>query len=430
VGADRGRSAADGLDRRGAWTLLAAATAALVVLALVLVPWDWVPGGTLIPARDVDVFTTAQIARAENHARVMRALFWSSYAVSLVVALLLGLTRAGSVLTARLQRLLPGGRWWLAGPVVVLVLLLVGRAVTLPFALLVRERRLEVGLTYQSLGGWLTDVGLSLLVSWVTTSLLVLLLVGAARRSPRRWFTWAAGIVVALSYLGSLGYPVVVEPLFNRFTSMEEGPFKESVLELAEAEGVAVDDVLVADASRRTTTLNAYVSGIAGTRRVVVYDNLVEDLEPAQARSVIAHELAHAKHDDVLVGTSLGALSGVAGVCLLALLLDSRSLRRRAGTDGPADPRGIALVLALVAVGGLVVSPVQNAVSRAIEVRADRSALVATDDDEAFRELQRQLALRSLADPTPPWLSQLWFGSHPTVLQRIGLPDSMKGVNG
>jgi STE24 endopeptidase len=206
---------------------------------------------------------------------------------------------------------------------------------------------------------------------------------------------------------------------------MADGPFKQSVLRLAAEEGVHVDDVLVADASRRTTTLNAYVSGIGSTRRVVVYDNLLKDLSPAEARSVIAHELGHAKHHDVLLGTGLGALGAVVGVSLLALLLDSRRLRRRAGVDGPGDPRCVALVLALLSVGMFLVSPAQNTVSRAIEARADRTALETTHDDAAFRSMQRQLALRSLADPTPPRWSQFWFGTHPTSLQRLGLPASL-----
>ena len=184
---------------------------------------------------------------------------------------------------------------------------------------------------------------------------------------------------------------------------------------------VTVDDVLVADASRRTTTLNAYVSGFGGTRRVVVYDNLVDDQPEDQVLSVVAHELAHAKHDDVLVGTLLGAFGVVAGVGLLGGLIGTAGVRRRAGVSGMSDPRAVALVLALLAIGTLLASPVENGISRRIETRADVDALKATDDPVAFIELQRALAVRSLADPSPPAWSQFWFGSHPTAVQRIGL---------
>ncbi len=186
-----------------------------------------------------------------------------------------------------------------------------------------------------------------------------------------------------------------------------------------------VDDVLVADASRRTTTVNAYVSGFGSTRRVVVYDTLLQQLSPAEARVVVAHELGHARHRDVLLGTGLGAVGAVAGVALLALLLDRPGLRRRAGVRGAGDPAAVALLMALLAAGGFLVSPAQNTVSRAIEARADRASLEATHEGDVFVRMQKQLALASLSDPTPPALSQFWWGSHPTVLQRAGLPASL-----
>ena len=86
----------------------------------------------------------------------------------------------------------------------------------------------------------------------------------------------------------------------------------------------------------------------------------------------------------------------------------------------------VALLLALAAVGSLLASPVENTISRAIEARADRAALEATHDYPAFDEVQRQLALRSLSDPTPPGWSQFWFGSHPTTLQRIGIAEALR----
>jgi STE24 endopeptidase len=215
-------------------------------------------------------------------------------------------------------------------------------------------------------------------------------------------------------------YPVVVEPLFNSFEPLPNGSLRSSILRLADREGVRVEDVLVADASRRTTTLNAYVSGFGSTRRVVVYDNLVEGLPEDQALSVVAHELAHARHGDVVVGSALGAAGALAGVGLLALLVGAGPTRRRS----MADPAVVPLVLALIAIGSLLASPVQNTISRQVETRADVDALRTTRDPEAFVAMQRQLALRSLADPTPPAWSQFWFGSHPTTLTRIAIARS------
>src|SRR5206468_3731899 len=120
-------------------------------------------------------------------------------------------------------------------------------------------------------------------------------------------------------------------PLFNHFTPLPDGELRTQVLALAEQEHVRVDDVLVADASQRTTTLNAYVSGFGSSRRVVVYDNLLDDLDRREVLSVVAHELGHARHDDVLTGSVLGAAGALVGVGLLALLAGSGG--------GVGDPR-------------------------------------------------------------------------------------------
>ncbi|QNN54753.1 M48 family metallopeptidase [Nocardioides mesophilus] len=402
--------------------MAALATLALVVVAALWVPWSWVPGGRLVPLSPGDLFTKSELARAERFSDARRWLGWTSYAVSLATAAALGFTRWG----ARLVRRLEGGRRWPVTAVLAVgAVLLIGRLVTLPLSLLLRRLGLEYGLTDQAFTGWLRDLTVSFLVSWVATSILVLLMIFFARWRPRTWFVWAGGTAAVVAVAGSFLYPIVVEPLFNNFTSMPDGPLRTSILRLAETEGVRVSDVLVADASRRTTTLNAYVSGFGSTRRVVVYDTLLQAMTPAEARVVIAHELAHAKHDDVLVGTLMGALGAIAGVAVLALLLDSRRLQERSGSAGTADPRSIPLVLALAAVGSLLSSPAVNAVSRSIEIRADRDSLAATGADAAFIDMQRQLSLRALHDPTPPAWSQWLFGSHPTVLERAGLPSSL-----
>ncbi len=409
------------LDRRSAWRWVGASAAGLVLLGAALVPWDRGSGGTPSVAA-AEVFTGAEIARAEAYAGFVRLLGNGSYLLFLAVATLLGLTPLGARLVRALERRL-AGRWkrlWVV-PVSVLVLLLPGELLALPFAVAIRTRRLEEGLTTQGVGGWLSDRALSLVVAWVVATIVVALVLFAARRWPRRWFVPAGLAAAALVVLGSLLHPVVVEPLFVKVAPLPAGELRDSVSELADRVGVDVDGVLVADASRRTTTLNAYVSGLGGTRRVVLYDTLVDDAPLAQARVVVAHELAHARHRDVLRGTGLGALGALVAVGLLAIVLDSRRVRRAAGVSGPADGAAAALLIALLAWGGLLASPVENAVSRAIERRADQTALAATAEPEAFVRMQRTLALRALTDPTPPRLTQWWFGSHPTVLERIGL---------
>jgi len=418
------------LDRRTAWLLLGTATAVLVVLAAWLVPWDWVPGRTLRPVAPDDVLTAAQVARAESYSGFVRPLSQLSYVATLLVAVVLGLWSRAARMAGRLP-----GPWWVQVALAALAVTTVQRLVTLPLAFAVRDRNLAEGLTRQALGPYLVDRLLSLAVTWVVTTLLVLLVVGTARRWPRRWFLVAGAGAVVVTFVVSLLYPLLVEPLFNRFTPLPDGPLRSSILRLADEAGVEVEDVLVADASRRTTTLNAYVSGYGGTRRIVLYDTLLDDLDGDEVRSVVAHELGHARHQDVLLGTGLGSLGVLVGVSALALLLDAAPLRRRTGVDGTGRPEVVPLVLALAALGTVLATPAENVVSRAVEARADRVAIELTRDRPAFDELQRQLTLRSLADPTPPSYSYLWFASHPTVVQRLGiaaalLPDQPAATGG
>lgn len=414
---------ASAVDRRSAVTTVTVTSLAFVMLAGWLVPWDWVPGGTLVPASAGDVFSDGDLARIERFSTASRWLAWSSYAVSLLVALALGLTPRGARLVRRTAGPLP---WWLVVPLGVLVVLLVGRLATLPFSVVLQARRRAFGLSEQAWPAWLGDVATSLTISVVLAGLLALTVVGLARRFPRRWFLPAGAASATAVVVASFLYPVLVEPLFNDFRSLPQGPLRTAVLELADEQGVVLDDVLVADASRRTASVNAYVSGFAGSRRVVLYDNLVDLVPPAEVRVVVAHELAHARYRDVLTGTLLGAMAAAGAPAGLALLLTSRRLRRRCDVSGPEDPAVVAFLLAAFAVVGFVSSPVESGISRAIEARADRASIIATGEPEVFVRMQRELVLRNLSDPSPPPWSQWWFGTHPTALQRIGLPAAME----
>lgn len=403
---------------RVAGVTLAVGGVAFAVLAWWLVPWDPVPGGALEPAPVGTVLTPEQVARAESFATWSRVWSWSALVLSLALACWFGFTRRGRAVVDRVVGRVSGRRWWVQAVLAVVLLTLAGRLLTLPLAAARRQLLLDAGLSTQTWGGFARDVAVGELVTIAITSAAVLAVLACARRWRRVWPAVAGGILAVLVVGGSFAYPVVVEPLFNSFTSLPDGELRSEVLAIAEAEGVPVDDVLVADASRRTTTLNAYVSGFGGTRRVVLYDTLVDDVPRAQALSIVAHELAHARHDDVVVGTALGASGAVAGMGLLGLVL---ALGRRRGWPGAGDAAVVPVLLALAAVATLLASPIQNGISRQIELRADVDALRYTGDREAFVAVQRQLAVRSLADPTPPAWSQFWFGSHPGVLTRTAL---------
>ena len=358
--------------------------------------------------------TDAQVARAEDYSRWARVWGWSSLAVSVAVACWLGFTRVGARLVARVR-----GPWPWRVLVAVALCVVAGRLATLPFAVAAQQHRLDAGLSTQSWPAWGWELLVGLLVTVVAVSVALVGVLGCARRWHTAWPAVAAVLVAALVVLGSFVYPVMVEPLTNDFEPLPAGALRSEILAVAEAEGVPVDQVLVTDASRRTTTFNAYVSGFGSTRRVVLYDTLVGEVDRPEVLAVVAHELAHARHDDVLVGSALAALGCAAGVGLLALLLGLG--RGRAEGLDPGSPEVVPRVLALVAVAGLLVSPVQSTISRLVETRADVESLAVTGETESFVELQRRLSVRSLADPTPPAWSQLWFGTHPTLLERVAL---------
>jgi STE24 endopeptidase len=260
----------------------------------------------------------------------------------------------------------------------------------------------------------------NLVLSIVISFLLVAVLIGCARRWRRAWPAVAGGVLGCLVMLGSFVYPVLVEPAFNHFTPLPAGQLRSQIFHLADVEHVHLDDVLVADASRRTTTLNAYVSGFGSTRRVVLYDNVLHDLPRDQILSIVAHELGHAHHNDVLTGSFLAALGTMAGIGLLGLAVSF--VRRRPGAL--RDPSVVPLVLALVAIGMFLSSPIDNGLSRLVETRADVASLEATRDPTAFIAMQRQLDLHSLSDTPVSW-SQFWFGSHPTTLERIAIAKQL-----
>ncbi|GGO87296.1 Ste24 endopeptidase [Nocardioides phosphati] len=403
-------------DRTVGLALVVAGLLLVGWLAAVLVPWHPVPGGRPAPVPVDRVLSPREIDRAEAWARLGRLISWSSLAISLVVASWLGFTTRGARLLGRLA--LP---WWATVVVLTFLVTGIGQLATLPVAVLAWQQRTRVGLTDQSLGGLLRDQGVGFAYGVAISALALLVVIGIARVLPRAWPAVVALVgsvlVVGSSYL----WPVLVEPAYNHFQPLRDAALERGIQQFAAREHVHVDEVLVADASRRTTTLNAYVSGFGDSRRVVLYDTLLKELDRREVLSVVGHELAHAHHGDVETGTVLGVGGTVVGVGLLALLLGAPAVRRRAGVAGIGDPRAVALLLALSAWGAVLVLPVQNGISRQLETRADVDALEATGDPVAFVRMQRALAVTSLADPTPPAWSQWWFGSHPTVLERIAL---------
>jgi STE24 endopeptidase len=404
---------------------------ALAVVIAVLTPWHLLPtpSGGRTPVDPSAAFTPDQAARARAFAGALRPASLASLVLGLAVSAVFGLTRAGAATARTVARPFGGGWVWqvLLGTVAILV---VGQLATLPLAAYGEMVRHRYGLSTRGWGLWARDVATSTGINAAVTALGLLGLVALARRAPRTWWAWAGASAAGLVVVGSFLYPLLIEPAFNRFESMPAGQLRTELFALADRSGTPVQDVLVADASRRTTALNAYVSGFGSTRRIVVYDTVLDQLSDQEIESIVGHELGHVATDDVLTGTLIGALGAGAGVALLGWLLGARPLLRRAGASGPGDGQVVGLLLFLLAVGTVVSTPVQNLVSRHIEARADRHALDLTGDPASFVAVQRQLGVANLNDPDPPAVLQWAFGSHPTVPQRIAFAEDWTKVHG
>ncbi|TKJ20433.1 M48 family metallopeptidase [Blastococcus sp. CCUG 61487] len=396
--------------------------AGFVVVVVVGTPWQPLPEppGGHTPIDPTAGLAPEQVDRAESFVAALRPASLASLLLGLAASAVLGLTPLG----ARLVRALPTprrGRWAWQVLLGVLALAVIGRLVTLPLSAYGEVVRHRYGLSTRGWGLWLRDVVVSTAIDAALTAVTALVLVWLARRLARGWWAVAAAGAAVLVVVGSFLWPVLMEPAFNDFESMPAGELRTDLLALAQENGTPVRDVLVSDASRRTTALNAYVSGFGSTRRIVVYDTVLERLPDEQIESIVAHELGHVATDDVLTGTLMGALGAAGGVALLGWVLTSPRLLRRAGAESAGDPRAVPLLLLLVAVGTLLATPVQNLVSRQVEARADVHALDLTEDPEAFVAMQRGLAGSNLSDPDPPDAWHWFFGSHPTVAQRIAL---------
>ncbi|WP_405151896.1 M48 family metallopeptidase [Sphaerisporangium sp. NBC_01403] len=409
-----------------------AAGIALVVLGVVLAavvavttPWRPLPGAapavTPDPARD---FTPGQISRAAAFDAAVNVPVYLSLAVTLVVAGVLVLTPFGAWVTGRLR-----GPWWLRTLLGVLALSAVSLLLKWPIGMWYETRLRAFGLSTQHWPAWSADRLKTFGVQTVLVAIMVLAIVWLARRAPRRWWIPAAAGAFLLTVVASFVYPVVVEPLFNDFTPLPEGRLRSDLIAMASRDGVPVEDVLVADASRRTTALNAYVSGFGATRRIVVYDTLLR--APAgEVELVVAHELGHAKNGDVLYGTLVGALGAAAGACLLFMVVSLPSVRRRAGVASVGDPRAVGLLLGLMSLATVLSGPAENVVSRQIETRADVHALDLTRDPATFAAMQKRLAVTNISDLSPDAFEYLMYASHPTSPQRLALARSWARLHG
>lgn len=317
---------------------------------------------------------------------------------------------------------------WLAGPTehsglraALVAAVVVGAAslLRLPVALPVayyRDRAwgFATGSVWTWLWQWTVTVGGRLLAYAAGAGVLL----WAVRRWPRSWpfrLTLVGTGVVAIVVLL---HPLVIQPLTLDTEPLAAGPLRTELQALLDRAGESDVEILVGDASRRTTRLNAFVTGLGPSRQLVLYDTLLE-LPEDRILYVAAHELAHREHRDVARGVALSALGLLVGLLLLARVLRSPGTAAVIGARGPSDPRFVPLIVVLAVVGQLAAAPVAMGVSRRAESAADHRALQLTGDPAAMVAAARIFVVRDLANPSPPTWVRLLFGSHPSPVERI-----------
>lgn len=369
------------------------------------------------------LFSDAEIARAAAYHRPLRRVSRAE-SILLAAGVLVALgAHAGRHLLAALG--LAGWAWQTLA--VASGLVLAGTVLDLPFGRwrLAYERRW--GFARQSTAAWLRDRALELAISLVLLDGLALGFVALARATPLWWLlTWLG--VSLLSVLMVMVAPAVLSPLFNRFRPLEDAELVDATVALGRRVGVAIRQVLVMDASRRTAKHNAYFTGLGRTKRVVLWDTLLADYGRPATLAVLAHELGHWRRRHLPTMLAVTSAVTLPGLLALDAVLRAPAVQRWAGVSGPADPAGLLLAVAGVGLLQAAWLPVAAWLSRAWERQADRDALDLTGDPAAFVAMQRDLAVRNLSDVAPSRLAYL-LASHPPAPERMGLAHARPALS-
>jgi STE24 endopeptidase len=315
------------------------------------------------------------------------------------------------------------GRSWLARIFVLTALTLVFLAVRLPFSLFRYFHADLYGLRNDTWLEFLLDWGKAAGIGWAMTVVVGVVVLGLFSVLPRAWWAVSALAVAALT----VGYvalsPIVIDPLFNRFEKLDNPELEARLLALSAEGGIPAREVLVADASRRSRSVNAYFTGVGSTRRIVVYDTLVEKFSSDEIAIVVAHEIGHWKNHHIRFGLALALVATLVGLLVAHVVLGRWVDREAHGLYGRGDPAlavpAYALYLTLMAAA---IVPA-NWISRQMEAQADLESLVLTRDPATFIRTETRLAEENLSDVLPPAWIEFTLYSHPCNVRRIRIAE-------
>ncbi|HET6485656.1 MAG TPA: M48 family metallopeptidase [Spirochaetia bacterium] len=343
-------------------------------------------------------------------------------AVNAAVTLAVVLTGALGFLD-RLVSAVPIHRY-LQGELFIAVLAVLLWIIGLPFALISTfsiEARYGFNRTTPRL--YLVDTLKSLGISVVLGTIVLLGLFWFMDSTGRFWWIWAFGAMTVLELILTILGPLVIAPLFNKFTPIAEGELKDHILALARKLGFRTSGIFVVDASRRSRHSNAYFTGIGRVKRIVLFDTLVNTSTEEEILSVLAHEIGHEKKNHVRKGLAISLVLSLAGFWILSLLLPWAPFYQAFGLQHPSYP-GILVLLALCSGPfTFVLQPLFSMRSRHQEYEADRFAVQGVGSAAGLKSALLRLSKDNLSNLTPHPLYSFIHYSHPTPAERIAALD-------
>jgi STE24 endopeptidase len=279
----------------------------------------------------------------------------------------------------------------------------------------------EYGLSVQSFGRWLGDAFKGLGLEAVGAVLFLWIPYAIMARSPRRWWLYVGILLLPFGAFSALIAPVAIDPLFNDFGPMTNKPLEAKIDALARRAGIEGGKIFEVDKSKDTRTVNAYVTGLFGTKRIVLWDTLLAKLDDEEVLVIMGHEMGHYVLDHVAQGLILSSVGSMLALYLIHRAANAmiRRFAGRFGFDQLSDVASVPLILFLAEITILLGAPVVNGFSRQMEHEADRFALEITKTNQAaalgFVKLQED----NLSIPYPGRLWTIWRSTHPPIGERI-----------
>jgi STE24 endopeptidase len=284
-------------------------------------------------------------------------------------------------------------------------------------------------LATQTFGPWFGEQLISLGVEAATFSVLVIILYAVFRRAPQTWWLWGAAVVVVLLAFAIMLSPIYIEPLFNKYKPLENAAISEPILVMARANQIPVTQVFEVDASRQSNRVSANVSGFLGTTRIALNDNLLKQCTLPEIRYVMAHEMGHFVLNHILKFLVFFGVLTLISFTLAKTAFEAcvRRWGNSWGVRGIADLAGVPLLALIFGAIAVLLTPVNNTITRTQEIEADAFGLNTSREPIGMAQAALKLGTYRKLDPAP--LEEFLFFDHPSGRNRIRMAMDWKAAN-